>query len=958
MYQCCRCPLQRRIHFPFCPLSLLCPHFCKFTSLLFAMISANRKKLIFFASILLVAVFASAWLINFHSSGVDYSTQVKPIINKNCITCHGGVRAKGNFSLLFRDQALQKTKDGKYAIIPGDPDHSEMIQRITNSDPDERMPYHHDPLNKDEISILRKWISEGAPWGENWSYVPVKPVEVPVPTTFFGLVKSKSDWAKNDLDYFILDKMREQDLKPSSEADKQTLMRRVSFDLTGMPPRQDLAEKFLRDSGEHAYEELVDSLLASPHYGEKWTAMWLDLARYADTKGYERDDSRNIWRYRDWLIHAFNDDMPYDSFLIKQLAGDLLPHATDEDYIATAFHRNTMTNDEGGTENEEFRTAAVLDRVNTTWTAVMGTTFGCVQCHSHPYDPFRHEEYYKFLAFFNDTRDEDSYADYPLLRSYNDTLQTEMNELIAWIKKNSTSQRASEAYQFLRTWQPAYNSLTCDSFTNSELSDTKWAAFRNHAVCRLKNVDLNGKDHLVFRYAGYVGGGVWKIHLDDIRGEVIATVPLPKTKDGNWKIAETDLKVTEGMHNLIFTYENPNLRNAIDNGMQFDWFYFTEAFPGKGKEGYERMKSKYWELLTMDVPTTPVMMDNPPDMHRASYVFERGNWLVKGDKVEPGVPKSLNPFPRNAPHNRLGMAEWMTSRDNPLTSRTMVNRVWEEIFGTGIAETLEDLGTQGSPPTHPELLDWLSYRFIYDDNWSIKKLLKTIVMSATYRQDSRLTPESAQKDPFNKYYARGPRVRLSAEEIRDQSLCIAGLMSEKMYGPSVMPYQPPGIWLSPWNGQNWVQSNGDDQYRRALYTYWKRSAGYPAMITFDAATREVCTARRINTNTPLQALTTLNDSAFLDAARHFALRMEQSAGNDLAGEIRAGYKIATYHDIDPASLKALMQLYGTAYNQFRNDASKTCEMMGGMGKHTNPETAALTVVANAMLNLDAVVTKN
>lgn len=924
---------------------------------MFAMTTVARKKIIVIATIVVIAVLAGAWLINTSSTHVDYSTQVKPIINKNCITCHGGVRAKGNFSLLFRDSALQKTKDGKYAIIPGDPDNSEMIQRITSTDPDERMPYHHEPLSKEDIDILRKWIKEGAPWGENWSYVPLKPVDVPTPSTFFGLIKTKSDWAKNDVDYFILDKLDQQKLKPSAQADKETLLRRVSFDITGMPANDTLAQKFLMDSNSHAYEELVDSLLASPHYGEKWTAMWLDLARYADTKGYERDDRRSIWKYRDWLIHAFNDDMPYDSFLIKQIAGDLLPNPTDDDYIATAFHRNTMTNDEGGTDNEEFRTAAVIDRVNTTWNALMGTTFACVQCHSHPYDPFKHEEYYKFLAFFNDTRDEDSYGDYPLLRSY-DILENKVNEVVNWVKKNTSAQRAEEAYRFLKTWQPAYNSLVCDSFTNSELNDTKWAAFRNNAVCRLKDVDLTGKDHLIFRYAGYVDGGLWQIHADNVNGELLATIKLNVSNNYDWEIQETDIKPLNGVHNLIFTYINPKIKNALQTGAMLDWLYFTTQFPGEGKDGYDAMKKEYWKLLTADVSTTPVMMDNPSDMHRASYIFERGNWLVRGDKVETDVPKSLNPLPKNAPHNRLGLAMWITSKQNPLTARTIVNRVWEQLFGTGLAETLEDLGTQGIPPTHPELLDWLSYQFMIKDNWSLKQLIKTIVMSATYQQSSKLTPELEQKDLYNKYYARGPRVRLSAEEIRDQSLCIAGLMSNKMYGPGVMPYQPDGIWNSPWNGADWEQSIGEDQYRRALYTYWKRSAAYPSMITFDAASREVCTARRINTNTPLQALTTLNDSAYIDAARHFAYRMQQEAGKDVTQQIKAGFKIATYHEIDTKSLNTLLKLYNTAYDQFKNDTDKTCEMMGGMSDHTNAATAALTVVANAILNLDAVVTKS
>ncbi len=913
------------------------------------------KKTLLVSFILIIAVLI--FIISTRQKPIDFTSQVKPIINRNCITCHGGVRQKGGFSLLFREEALAKTKSGKVAIIPGDPDHSEMIRRITLKDPEDRMPYKHNPLSKEEIEILTKWIKEGAPWGEHWAYVPVKEVPVPQPASFFGLISNKSDWAKNEVDNFIEEKFGEQKLKPSPRADKETLLRRVSLDITGLTPGAGISKKFLDDNSEHAYADLVDSLLASPHYGEKWTSMWLDLARYADTKGYERDDSRSIWKYRDWLIRSFNDDKPYDQFLTEQIAGDLIPDATDDQYIATAFHRNTMTNDEGGTDNEEFRTAAVLDRVNTTWQAIMGTTFACVQCHSHPYDPFKHDDYYKFMAFFNDTRDEDTEADYPLLRSYNDSMEHQVSAVVSWLKQNVSAEKAKEINTFLKTWQPSYNSLTCDSFINSELSDTKWLALRDHAQCRLKNVDLQNKNQLIFRYQAYVPGGIWKIHTDSTNGSVIATIALPKIKD-DWVITQTKIKPNKGIHDLYFTYSNPNLKKPEDNGVIFDWFYFTEEFPGKDKPGYGEIKKKYEDLYSSIVPTTPVMMDNPPDMHRVSNVFERGNWLVKGNKVTPDVPGSLNPFPSDAPHNRMGLAMWIVSKQNPLTARTMVNRIWEQLFGTGLAETLEDLGSQGTLPTHPELLDWLSYQFMYEDNWSVKKLIRRIVMSATYQQDSKITASLLQKDPFNKYYARGSRVRLSAEQVRDQALCISGEFCDSMYGPSVYPWQPKGIWLSPWNGKDWEQSKGDQQYRRALYTYWKRSAAYPSMITFDGISREVCTARRIRTNTPLQALATLNDSAYIDMARHFAHRMQTASGGDLQEQIKEGYQWATFHVIDEKSLEALLKLYNAAFDEFKNDKDKTCEILGGMSSDTKPETAALTVVANAILNLDEVLTKN
>jgi len=916
---------------------------------------AGKKKWFVVGVLILVILTVT---LSAYQKKVDYSSQVKPILNKKCITCHGGVRRKGGFSVLFRSEALAKTESGKMAIIPGDPEHSELIRRITNKDPEERMPYKHEALSKEEINILRRWIKEGAQWGDHWAYVPVKPVSPPVPRgSLFGILPAKKlDWAKNDIDYFIYDKLEKEKLQPSDVASKAVLLRRVSMDLTGVPPPANWAASFLQSKKENAYEELVDSLLASPQYGERWAAMWMDLARYADTKGYERDDSRSIWRYRDWLIHAFNRDEPYDQFISEQIAGDLMPHPTDAQYIATAFHRNTMTNDEGGTENEEFRTAAVLDRVNTTWEALMGTTFACVQCHSHPYDPFTHDEYYQFMAFFNNSRDEDSYADYPLLRQFKHEDSLRMKNIAEWVAIHDSPHRAAEMQTFLKTWQPTINSLNADQFINSELADTKWLIFRNHAVARLKKVDLDQRDFLIYRYAGFLKGGIWTIHLDRPDGKVLKTISVLPTKD--WKIASTDITPVSGVHDLYFTYTNPKLKKPDDSGMQFDWFYFTRSFPGKGKPGYDSAEKYFCELLDADLPTTPVMMDNPADMHRTSNVFERGNWLVKGKEVNPGVPHALNPLPPGAPANRLGLAMWLTSKENPLTARTIVNRLWEQLFGTGLVETLEDFGTQGIAPTHKELLDYLSWKLMNEYQWSLKKLLREMVLSATYREDSRVRPGLLEKDPYNKLYARGSRVRLSAEQVRDQALVVSGLMSKKMFGPSVMPYQPDGIWLSPWNGQDWVESKGEDKYRRALYTYWKRTAPYPSMISFDGAAREVCTARRIRTNTPLQALVTLNDQTYLDAARHFAYRMLVGTAQDVRKQIAKGYELALYHPITTEKLQALEKLYYEAFQKLKNDKEKTCDMIGQMDDHNNPETAALVVVANAMLNMDEMITRN
>lgn len=915
-----------------------------------------NKKLLLISVILVAALFATTGLIS-HKQ-VDYNTEVKPLFNKKCISCHGGVKKESGFSLLFRSEALEKGESGNYAIIPGDPDKSEMIRRLTSNDPEERMPYQHAPLSSSEINMLRQWVKEGAHWGNHWSYVAVQPVPVPSANSgFWGFLSGKNEWVNNEVDHFILDKLKELKLEPSPTADKATLLRRVSLDITGLPPSPEFARTFLENNRPDAYENLVDQLLASPQYGEKWTSLWLDLARYADSKGYEKDSYRSIWRYRDWLIKAFNSDMPYDQFLTEQIAGDLIPGATDEQLIATAYNRNTMTNDEGGTDDEEFRTAAVIDRVNTTWETILSTTFACVQCHSHPYDPIKYEEYYKFLAFYNNTRDEDVTGDYPLLREFNQEDKIKFGNLSDWLKQHVTKEKEQEIITFLKTWQPAVNAHLADNLINSAVSDTR-LALRNNAECRLPEIDLKGKNKLIYRYRSDADKGKWSIHLGSPDGQVLASADISKTQ--GWSIGSVDLIQTDGINNLYFTYTNPTVEKKDEKSLVFfEWFHFTTSFPGKGEPGYDSA-STWFNQLTVASPEslTPIMMENPSDMSRTTQIFERGNWMVKGDKVEPDVPGSLNPMPEDAPRNRLGLAMWLTDKKNPLTSRTVVNRIWEQLMGQGIVETLEDLGSQGIDPTHKDLLDWLSWQLMNDYQWSLKKLIKTIVMSATYMQDTRVTPEMLQKDAFNRYYARGPRVRLTAEQIRDQALLLSGLLSKKMYGQSVMPAQPPGIWLSPYDGNVWEKSTGEDQYRRAVYTYWKRTAPFPSMLSFDGVAREVCVSRRIRTNTPLQALATLNDEGFIEMARHFATRMEKEGGNDIQQQISRGYEMAMFKPLSNEKLQPLMDLYQQALQQFKGDAAKTCEMIGVETEHNTPEKAALIVVANAMLNLDELVTRN
>jgi hypothetical protein len=895
--------------------------------------------------LLLVTVFALLYLIFPNKPKIDFNTQVKPIFNQKCISCHGGVKQQGNFSLLFREESLQKTKSGKYGIVPGSAAQSELIKRIKHKDADERMPYKHAPLSKKEIDVLEQWIDEGAHWGQHWAYVPVQQQTIP---------GENSKWIVNDIDRFVYHKLKEEKLQPSPQADKSTLLRRVSLDLTGLPPGESIAKKFLNNSTSFSYENLVDTLLQSPAYGEKWTSLWLDLARYADTRGYEADMPRGtIWRYRDWLIKAFNADKPYNIFLTEQLAGDLMPGANDEMLIATALHRNTLTNDEGGTDNEEFRVSAVMDRINTTWSAFMGTTFNCVQCHSHPYDPFKHEEYYKFMAFFNNTRDEDTEKDYPLLRQYTGADSATHAALLSWFNKYGNNAEKNWYSFFLKTLQPSVNLHLCDNYKNGVLYQNNYASLDKGGSCRLPGINTGGNKQLIFRFQNNGSNAKVSIYMDSTGGRLLQSILLPDTKM-KWSIFITDIPEVKGKRDLYLKYDCSKVYS--EQALLLDWFAFSAPFPGIDKPGYALAKKQFAQLLSLKPEATPVMIENTAEQHRETFVFERGNWTVKTKLVQPGVPGIMNPMPVNAPPNRLGLALWLTDKKNPLTARTMVNRLWEQLFGAGLAETLEDLGTQGSPPVYKEMLDHLAWKFMYDYNWSIKKLLKEIVTSAVYRQSSAVNAALYNKDPNNTLLARQSRIRLTGEQIRDQCLAVSNLLNKKMYGKSVMPWQPDGIWSSPYNDLKWETSKGDTQYRRAVYTYWKRTAPYPSMINFDGASREVCVTRRIRTNTPLQALNSLNDSAYIVMARSFANLM-MASGNGIKQQIAFGYEQMMFEPISERKLSFLLELYTRALDVYSNDHVSSAKMQAVKLEDAKPTQAAMIVVANAMFNLDEWVNK-
>lgn len=917
-----------------------------------------RKTIVY--TILGVVVLTVALLGIRKDARVDFSADVKPILNKHCISCHGGVKKNGGFSLLFEEEAFAATESGEPAIKRGDAAHSSFIQRLTEEDPELRMPYNAPPLSKAEIDVLTRWVEQGAEWGEHWAYVLPKAVAVPrskTRFTFGAFFRSTGRPDLTDVDHFIAAKHGEAGVSFAPEADKESLLRRLHLDLVGLPPTVGQVESFVNDTREEAYQIRVDSLLASPHFGERWAAWWLDLARYADTKGYERDGDREIWAYRDWVIQAFNGDMPFNRFTIEQLAGDLLPEPTKDQLIATAFHRNTMNNDEGGTDDEEFRVAAVMDRLNTTYQVWLSTTFECVQCHSHTYDPFKFEEYYKSYAFFNNTRDEDTYAEHPKLRMYEGAERQQVDDILAWIGQHANRDELSSAALFLNTLEPKYHAHHADSLQNGALADTKWLAMRNGGTARMRSIELDGKDRLYMSYFGTSPGGRLEIRADAPDGPLLVDFRIPPSQSG--KIVDMPLVPTQGVRDLFLTFRNPSIEPSTAVCM-VEWMAFRPRLAGQGDAAYAEKESEFLQLLNHHPPAVPIMVENPTDMARTTHIFERGNWLVHGDAVQPAVPQSLNAFPKDAPTNRLGFSQWLVSTENPLTARTLVNRLWAQLYGRGLAEPLGDMGTQGTPPIHRELLDWLALEFMHRMDWSVKKLIRELVVSRTYRQSSKIETKTLRADPANEYYARGARFRLGAEQIRDQSLAVSGLLSSKMFGPSVMPHQPEGVWQTVYSGATWMTSAGEDQHRRGVYTFMKRTSPYPSFVTFDASSREVCVVDRIRTNTPLQALTTLNDPVYLEAAHALAKRMAAGAAGNIDQGIALGYYLAMQRQLTPERKHVLRSLYDEAHDRFTADASalEAFNAEYRQGQKDDAVVAAFSVVAGALLNLDEFLTKS
>ncbi|MDX2249386.1 MAG: DUF1549 domain-containing protein [Bacteroidia bacterium] len=901
----------------------------------------SRKNLIYGGiGVLLLTILVGGFFLG-RKDKVDFNTEIRPILNGKCMRCHGGVKRQGGLSLLFRSEALEGGESGNPAIVPGSPQKSEMIARIHHHDPEERMPLEMEPLSEEEIALITRWIKEGAEWTDHWAYVVPQMPKIPSVSPKKG--------AKNPVDNFVFARLEKEGLSPAPEADRATLLRRLSLDLTGLPPTMEEVEAFSSDVSPEAYEKVVDRLLASPHFGERWAAMWLDLARYADSQGYEKDPYRSIWKYRDWVIRAFNENKPFDQFTREQLAGDLLPNATADQLIATAFHRNTMNNTEGGTEDQEYRTAAVIDRVNTTWTVWQGTTMECVQCHSHPYDPFRQEDYYRFMAFFNNTQDADLDTEFPTLETFSAKNDSAIREIIGWINKKyahgSIDTTLDLISQIKTAIRPRLLPWDCDDYNDVEINWDKsadnWARLPKNIpyksfFLKYNDIDLSGLNSFSFRYTCAGDKGKLEVRMDDPKGPIVAEINLKATRNGPATI-KTPKTAGEGIHDIYLSLVNTHAEQSDPDGnlRLYETVLNYEGVPAPNPQLIAWQDSLL--RLRRKAEQTPIIRSRTENNLRKTHVFTRGNWLAPTDEVSAAMPGSLPQLSPDAPNSRLTAADWLVSPENPLTARVTVNRFWEQLFGRGIVETLEDFGTQGIPPSHPELLDWLALHFSEELKWDIKALLKTLVMSATYRQSSKVSEEVLAYDPQNRLFSRGPRIRLTAEQMRDQALAVSGLLSEKMYGKPVMPQQPEGFWQVVYSGEQWITSEGEDRYRRAIYTQWRRTSPYPSMTTFDSPSREFCVSRRIPTNTPLQALVTLNDPVYVEAATAFAQRMAEEGGENTEEQIRTGYKLALLQEPGPVAQETLVELYKAAEKE--------------------AQISPLTVVANAILNLDSFIMK-
>jgi len=993
-----------------------------------------------------------------------FNRDIRPILSNKCFRCHGFDEKgrKGDLRLDNREDAVA-THDGKPAIVPGKPLESELIHRISTTDADDIMPPPESKfaLTAEEKETLRRWIAEGAEYEAHWSLIPPSPS---APT-------------QQSVDDFILARLKQEGLQPAREASRETLLRRVSFDLTGLPPTLAEIDAFLADQDSRAYERVVDRLLASKHFGERMAVEWLDAARYADTNGYFGDKTRSLWPWRDWVIDAYNRNLPFDQFTIEQLAGDLLPNATTAQRIATGFNRNHMANNESGIIDEEYRVEYVADRLETTGTTWLGLTIGCARCHDHKYDPITQREFYQLFAFFNNVPESGLIkADNPppvlsvpsaqqeqeLKRLSADTQQAEREfqpftaalrqQIADWEKTAATSLPPSPTTQLTAhfsfdgqiaarhfgtsdvfqdgilgqsakydatqhaEWTGAFDTdaawtiglwLMADTSLSGVLSKiepegrrrgfeviwqkgrfqinlvSKWGTDAIELVTQ-EPVSSKKWHHLVVSHDGTRRAEGVRVFLD---GMPAATKTMTDTLKGPTACSEP-LRIGRRDANLGFYGQLDELRllqrpvtaqeaeswfwserlrgiaakpapkrSAADVTLLQDWFVEHHASPQTLAAHKRVREAKAAEArLRESIPTTLVMQEMPSP--RKTHLLTRGQYDHTAEEVLPGVPASLSKWPQDAAPNRLGFAKWLVSKENPLTARVAVNRLWMQCFGEGLVRTVNDFGSQGEAPSHPELLDWLAVRFM-QSGWDVKAMLKLIVMSATYRQSSQYSA----RDPSNRLLARGPSFRLSAEMVRDQALAVSGLLVPKIGGPSVKPYQPPGLWEAvSYNGEEtYVPDTDAGLWRRSLYTFWKRQSPPPALLTFDSPTREKCAVRRARTNTPLQSLVLLNDETYIEAARVLATWAQSLKGSE-SERLALAFRRVTSRAADAEELQQLTGLLSRQRTRFATDHEAAAKLIAAgastHGKDLNPvELAAWTLTLHALLNLDETITR-
>jgi len=1004
---------------------------------------------------------------------VDYGRDVLPILASNCLTCHGPAEAKAGVRLDIRERAVKPSRTGATPIQPGKSAASELIRRVFTADEAERMPPAKTKkhLSAADKELLKKWIDQGAEYKVHWAFAaPARPA--------LPRVNNKR-WLQNEIDAFILARLEQAGLEPSPRADKTTLIRRLSLDLRGLPPASKEVAEFLADQRPDAYEKLVDRMLASPRYGEKMALSWLDLARFGDTSGYENDSIRQMWLWRDWVIEAFNRNMPFDQFTIEQLAGDLLPQASVAQKIASGFNRNTRFNEEAGSDPEEFTIRYNVDRTNTLGQVWLGMTLGCAECHSHKYDPISQKEYYQLFSYFTGINEPFLSGNHnvPLppilkmpspeqagtmakLQKEQARIQAEMDKNLAKISykdplDGKAANRKAEAGPQDVVWFDDQFPPGSQPIESKQASRWQWDGTPRQPVlsgCRslahtgagLQQHQFTGATKPLFLSPGdklffyvyldpkdppkaimvqYDDGSVdhrayWGADKCLLAGtpngpQHFEAGPLPPPNawtrleiDAGKLNLQPDSRI-RGMSFIQFDgaayYDKPGLHTRFDpddgcltslrlwepraranTKLPADVQAALKVEAGKRsaqqkskilhhylrhvyapvRDTFEPLEKEF-ERIAKQIKKTDdaipyTMIAEEMAQPRPAYVLVRGDFQKKSEKVERAVPAIFPPLPKGQPNNRLGLARWLARPDHPLTARVVVNRLWAQMFGTGLVKTSGDFGTQGEYPSHPELLDWLATEFV-GSGWNVKDMLKKIALSSTYPQSSAVTPGLAGKvDPHNRLLSRAPRFRLSAEEIRDSALAISGLLSSRIGGPSVMPYQPSDFYKGKNEGWPWSSSTGDDQYRRGMYTFWRRTTLHPMFAIFDAPSREECSVARARTNTPLQALVTLNDPTFVEAARVFAQKVLLETCDGVESRLIVAFRRALARDPSVAEIRVLKARYEATLRHYQADkvAAATLLQAGLYPRPANidvSEHAAWTSVCNMLLNLDETV---